>query len=465
MPYLVSQIYDIVNDSVKDALGKNATLTEIDTSDIVSLGKLIEEYDAYEGFYNSLVNRIVKTVYFVRAYKGRERNVLRDEHEYGAFIQKVYYKLPEATENAEWNIPQVISEATVYGQASPYDVEGTISVTAKIFGGQGTWSIEFIRPVSQLKTAFLDESGMMTFIDGIYLEAQNSMELEIERLVALAVNTSIASSLDGGKVRNLLAEYNEAHSDDTLTVKQALESADFLKYASMEIGRTIENMETMSTVFNKNGYETFTNRENLVVEMLTQFAKATDMYLQADTFHNELTSLPNYEKIPFWQGSGKNFEFDVCSAIKISNDDLENDIEQSGIICFLHDTENVAAYFGEMRTWEMLNPRSNVMIHGKTARKGYGVDDNANAIVFYMGVAGTVEVPTGDHFTATLNTTSVYRGNAIVLTLDVDEGYTATVKVGDETITEGEDGTYTYVPTSDESIEFTVTTASSNKKK
>lgn len=387
MAYLVNQISNIVNDAVKDALGKNASAAQLDASDIVSLGKAIANYEAYEGFYKSLVNRIAQTVYFVRTYEGKTRSVLRDEHEYGAFVQKVYYEMPDAVDNATWDIPDATG---AYKQVSPYDVEGSIAVTSLIFGGKGTWSIEVLRPVEQIKSAFLSPSDMSAFIDGIYLTIENAYKVEEERLVALAVNTAMADSLEGGVSRNLLAEYNANHTEATLTVAQALESADFLKYASMEINRVIDNMEVMSTAYNKAGYSTFTSKENLVVEMLAQFASASDMYLQADTFHNELTQLPNFEKIPFWQASGKKFAFADCSTINVKHDDLvtetnpTGEINQSGIICFVHDIENVACYFGNRRTWEMFNPRSEVMIHGEKAEKGYAVDEHANSVVFYM---------------------------------------------------------------------------------
>lgn len=385
---LVTQIPNIVNDAVKDALGKSNSITKLDTSDIVSMGKAIANAEAYEGFYKSLVNRIVKTVYFVRTYDSKQRSVLRDEHEYGAFVQKVYYKLPNAVDNPTWEIPD--SQGT-YGQASPFDIEGTVEISSLIFGGKGTWSIEIIRPVEQIKSAFLNPSAMSAFIDGIYLTVENAFKLEEERLIALAVNTAMASAIKGGNKRNLLDEYNVAHNT-SLTPSQAIETADFLKYASMEINRTIDNMGKMSAVFNKAGYETFTSKDNMVVEMLSQFASASDMYLQADTFHNTLTALPNYETVPFWQNSGKSFAFADTSKISIKHTDLADEseeeddgsVEQGGIICFVHDVENVACYFGNRRTWEMFNPRSEVMIHGEKAEKGFSVDDHANAVVFYM---------------------------------------------------------------------------------
>lgn len=397
MAYLVTQIKDIVNDAVEDALGKSANVQELDSSDIVSLGKAISEYDAYEGFFGALANRIVRTIYFIRTYEGSRRNILRDEHEYGAFVQKVYYEMPVAVDNPTWNIPTALG---AYTQASPYDVNATIAVSSLIFGGKGTWSIEIVRPLEQIKSAFLDNASMMNFIDGIYLAVENAFKLQEDTLVSLAANTAMAAAIKGGKSRNLLAEYNTNHAGATLTVAQALESADFLKYASKEINRTIKNMGKMSTVYNVDGYTTFTPKDRMVVEILAEFASASDMYLQADTFHDELVKLPNYEEVPYWQGSGSAFEFDDCSSIDVTNDvfideDVVGDtgeVEQSGIICFLHDIENVAAYFGRRRSWELPNPRSEVMIHGEKAEKGFAVDTHANGIVFYMAVeAGNAE--------------------------------------------------------------------------
>lgn len=385
---LISQISNIVNDAVKDALGTSTGITALDSSNIVALGKKITDMDAYEPFFKSLANRIAKTVYFVRSYSGSDRHILRDEHDYGAFVQKVYYKMPEAVDNATYNFS---GDGDKFQQVSPYDVETSVEVSAMVFGGQGTWSVEIIRPVEQIKSAFNSPSAMASFIDGIYVTVDNAYELEMERIVALADNTAMASAIAGGQGRNLLAEYNKAHTT-TLTPAQALENADFLKYASMEINRVVDNMSKMSTVFNAKKYETFTPKNRLVMEMLSQFASASDMYLQADTFHNELVKLPNFEKVPYWQRPDKDFSFSACSAISVKNTQLANTgsigedgaFAQSGIIAFVHDEENVAAYFGERHSWEIFNPRSDIMVHGEKARKGFAVDGHANAVVFYI---------------------------------------------------------------------------------
>lgn len=386
---MIEQIKNLVNDAFKDAIGTNTTLSELDTTNIVSLGAAMAEYDLYEPFFTSLVNRIARTVYFVRRYRGSDRHILRDEHEYGAFIQKVYYTMPDAVDNPSFDFG---GTGGAFRQNSPYDVNATIGVSALIYGGQGTWSIEIIRPIEQIKTAFVSPAEMASFIDGIYVTVDNAFEGELEAIVNTAANTGMANAYANGQARNLLAEYNANHVGNELTVAKALESADFLKYASMQISMTIGFMKKMSTRFNAAGYATFTPDDKLVVEMLNQFAAASDMYLQADTFHDELVKLPNFERVAFWQGSGANFAFADTSHIKITNEGItgtENgvqggEVDVSGIIAYVHDIENVAAYFGNRSSWELYNPRSEVMIHGEKARKGFAVDSHANGVIFYI---------------------------------------------------------------------------------
>ena len=391
--YIIKQKYAVVNDAIADALGKNASISTLNTTDLVSLGKSLANMNLLEGWYAAMANRIVKTVYFVRVYGQRQRSVLRDEHEYGAFVQKVYYKAPDFTANPEYGIPQApVSPATeyTYNQSSPYDVSAVVEVSASVFGGQGTLALEFVRPVDQIRTAFISEAEMIRFIDGLYVAADQRIKLAEEELTDLAVNTAIAYDVDNNKVRNLLTEFNALLPEDAdpLTAAQAVRDADFLRYACMEIGQTIDYMGEMSTIFNVEGYETFTDRENMVVEVLSYFARSMEVFLQADTFHDSLVSLPRYESVPRWQRLKNSVaqDFESLSSIKIQNSAINsgNALTVKGIVAFVHDIEHVAAYFGHRRTWEKYNERDDVYIHGDTMRKGYAVDGHANGVVFIV---------------------------------------------------------------------------------
>lgn len=393
MAYNVKQIKTLLNDVIEDMTAQSAAIQTVDTSNLVSLGKAVSDLNLYDGFFGSLVNRLAKTVYFVRVYDGADnRSILRDEHEYGAFIQKVYYTAPAFVDNPEYKIPSYTGGGAIdeYNQSSPYDVDTTVTVNAMVYGAQGTFALEIVRPVDQIRSAFLSESEMMRFIDGIYVAIENEIKLAEEGLVNAAVSTAIAADINGGKVRNLLTEYNAIAATPITDEKVALADTDFLKYASREIRNTIKYMRKMSTAYNVNGYKTFTDEP--IVEVLTDFASAMSTYLEADTFHKELVELPRYTEVPWWQFSGQNNgDFDDVSMISVINEAFvvavtnpTGEIEDSGIIAFVHDIEHVAAYFGHRRSWEMYNQRDDVYVHGETARKGYAVDLNANGVVFQV---------------------------------------------------------------------------------
>lgn len=391
MAYLVKQISSIMNDIVEDLTGQSAAIQDIDTSNIVSLGKAISDLNLYEGFFGSLVNRLAKTVYFVRVYDGsRNRRILRDEHEFGAFIQKVYFTAPEFEDNTEYKLPDAVTGK--YTQHSPYDVETTVTVSAKIFSAQGTFALNIVRPVDQIRSAFLSDAEMMRFIDGIYVTIENQIKLAEEGLVSSAIATAMAMDINGGNVRNLLTEYNTLYPASAITSEAvAMTDPDFLKYASKEINQTIKYMRDMSTAFNIGGYMTFTDEERLCVEVLSDAAASFDSFLNADTFHDSLVGLKGYDEINKWQFTGQaGGSFANNSKIDIIHDDFKTELNPTGeitadgIIAFVHDIEHVAAYFGHRRSWEKYNEIDDVYIHGESMRKGYAVDPNANGIVFIV---------------------------------------------------------------------------------
>ena len=398
---IIKQIASIVNDAVTDALGTDS-LKDISTTDFVSMGKAIDAANAYENFYGSLVNRLTGTIFAVREYNPTTRGILRDEDAFGAFKQKVHYNIATAVANPAHQIPTVNREtgARTYTQSSPYDVNTTLEIKALVFGGQGTWSIEVIRPIDQIRTAFVNAAEMAAFIDGLYVYIENSIKLELEAIERAAANTGIARALKKGHSRNLLAEYNASvPAGDVLTVDTCLTNTDFLKFASKAINDTLGYMESMSTLFNEGAMPKFTPRDRAVVEMLHSFVSASEMYLQADTFHNDLVSLPLFNDVKFWQTAGSSFAFDDVSKISVQHDDFivdptdESDtglVTQDGIICFIHDIDAIAAFFGYRRTWEEMNNRDDVVIHGEQARKGYAVDPNENMVVFYISDASPV---------------------------------------------------------------------------
>ena len=60
------------------------------------------------------------------------------------------------------------------------------------------------------------------------------------------------------------------------------------------------------------------------------------------------------------------------------------EVSQTGVIAFLRDEDAIKAYFGELYTWEVADPRQRRTIHGEQAETGYAVDPHMNMWVFYI---------------------------------------------------------------------------------
>lgn len=387
----VTQIYQLVNDAVSDFLGTTAVRAK-DTSSFVDLGRTLAQihsatnpYDGYDSFYGALAARIAKTEIMVRLYEGSGRGVIADYIDFGAFVQRVYTDIPDAVENPVWSLSNGQNPPTITPH-SPYDVDTVVNISAMIFGKRGTWSIEILKSYKQIKEAFLSESAMMAFIDATDLSIANSLAMEKESLENLAVATSIANCLKNGKATNLLAAYNTGAATP-LTVANCMRSLDFLAFANKTIDNFRGYIKKPSRKYNTAGYVTFTPTDKAKLEVLTEFASASKFYLESNTYHDELVNMEGYSEVPYWQSPGTSGAFDFAEASKIiiENDGVDADpVTGTGIIAFLRDEEQVKAYFGEVESWSLPNPRDRSTIHGEQAETGYAVDPHLNAWVFYI---------------------------------------------------------------------------------
>ena len=379
----VNQIYALVNDAAAEALGEQ-NISVKDTAGLVSLGDVVLSSDENkEQFYKALTDRIGRTVIAARAYSAVKRSVKRDEMDWGLVYQKISYRKREAVSNPSWN---------ANAQADPFDVDIQTEAVQKLFAVISTYSYEDSIPDGQLFTAFTNAGAMGAFISGIYTNMRNYMELAEADLANLAVDTLIAGVLIKGTAaqkRNILAEYDQKFNKQ-LTTDTCLADPDFLKYATREILTTKDNMSTLSEIFNAEGFQRFTPEDKCVVEVLGQFASASDTYLQADTYHNELVKLPNYEKVVYWQAPGTSFAFGDVSKIHIENEHLavtgnsDGECEQSGILALVRDYDAAASVIMRRRSASIYNPRAERFNIFEKADQGYAVDLSENAVVFYI---------------------------------------------------------------------------------
>ena len=374
-----NQIYTMVNDATAQMYGSEA-LTVKDTSSLVSLGEKILSSDTdKEVFFKTLVDRIARTIVAIREFETKERSVKRDAVNWGLFVQKISYKKKTAVENPSYDFTT---------QANPFDVKPSTEIIQKIFGENiGVWSYEDVIPYDQMFTAFNSAAEMGAVIAGIYTNINNEYTMAKAALENLAVDTLIAGVIKKGKAtqkRNVLAEFNTANGT-SLTAPQALKNADFIKYVNREIYTTIGFMQEANELYNLENIIRQTPKDKLVVEILGMYASASAVYLEADTYHNELVKLPRYEEVNYWQGMGTEASFEDVSTIKIKNTGIDaEEISQSGIIACIHDYDAVASFVDKPETGSIPNPRQRCLNVFYQAARNYGVDLSEKCVVFYM---------------------------------------------------------------------------------
>ena len=374
----VTQVYGLINSVAKQAFGENAIVVA-DTSGLVALGDYVLSSDSSTDlFTHSLVDRIGKTIFSVRRYGGKKDGMVREPFEYGCIVQKIYVDLPEAKQNNAWRIGDESYKPEFAPVIKP-------TVRQKLFNKMSTWEIDVTIPDFMLKTAFRDATSMGVFVDAIFTTMENMMVVALENNANITRASFIARKLNANKkcgAINLLSEYNKITSAG-LTVDGALRNSEFLKWSAMQINLWVSRLPKMSTLFNDEGYRRHTPKENIVLDVLQDYASATSTFLESDTYHNNLVSLPRYESVPYWQGSGTDFAFASTSAINIQLDESTT-VNKSGIIAVAYDYNAMGVTLTDRRASSQRNDKDEYTDYFNKATFGYFNDMSENGIVFYI---------------------------------------------------------------------------------
>ena len=373
----VTQIKDLVNNSLKELNGSSILLKE-DLSNVVDVGTEIFDTDNVENFVKKLIDRVGSTVFNTRIYQGSAPSVLMSSWEFGSVLEKVDSELPEVEENDSWQLEN--------GKDYSPNIFYQPKVSAKFFNSKVTFDIPISFTRMQVKSAFNSASELNGFLSMLMNSVQNAMTVHIDGLIMKTINNMTATVLNGKKglqVVNLLDGYN-ANSTTKLTAQNALQNADFIKYANLIINTYRDRISKLSTLFNQGQKSKFTPLANQHLVVLSDLASASKVYLESDTYHDDNVKINNYDTVPYWQGSGTTYSFDDVSSIDVAIKDgkATKEIKASGILGVLFDTNAVGVTCQNQRVTTNYNPRAEFYTNFTKFDAGYYNDLNENFIVF-----------------------------------------------------------------------------------
>lgn len=394
----VKQIYTLINSVLGEVLGKTDIVTE-DLTGIVDLGKEVFNQNAVDNYVKSLVNHIGKVIFVNRPYAGKVPSVLMDAWEFGSVLEKISADVPEAEENDTWDLTD--------GQTYSQDVFHKPTVTAKFFNSKVTFEVPVSITERQVKESFSNAAQLNGFISMIYAAVEKSMTIKADALIMRTINNMIAetvladaqafgataagdmagadlASASTARCVNLLKLYNDKTGASTkLTAAKAITDPDFIRFASYVMGTYADRLQSISTVFNVGGKERFTPKDMLHVVLLSDFANAAQTYLYSDTFNRGDVLLPQAETVPFWQGSGQNYEFASTGNINIKESGGKA-VEISGVLGVMFDRDALGVCNLDRRVTTNYNAKAEFFNNYYKFDAGYFNDTNENFVVFFI---------------------------------------------------------------------------------
>lgn len=394
----VKQIYTLINSVSGEVLGRTDIVAE-DLTGIVDLGTEVFNQNAVDNYVKSLVNHIGKVIFVNRPYAGKVPSVLMDAWEFGSVLEKISADVPEAEENDTWNLTD--------GQSYDQDVFHKPTVTAKFFNSKVTFEVPVSITERQVKESFSNAAQLNGFISMIYAAVEKSMTIKADALIMRTINNMIAetvladaqafgapaagdmagadlASASTARCVNLLKLYNDKTGASTkLTAAKAITDPDFIRFASYVMGTYADRLQSISTVFNVGGKERFTPKDMLHVVLLSDFAKAAQTYLYSDTFNRGDVLLPQAETVPFWQGSGQNYEFASTGNINIKESGGKA-VEISGVLGVMFDRDALGVCNLDRRVTTNYNAKAEFFNNYYKFDAGYFNDTNENFVVFFI---------------------------------------------------------------------------------
>ena len=389
----VKQIYTILNDIMDEVTGqalpiKNDQGEEVrqefivqeDLSNIVDMGTKIFSNGWKDNYVKAMINRIGKEVFVDRTYEGYAPDVRRDSGEYGSIMSKSRCKIFEAKANPSWSLEK--GQTVNQFEFCPPDV------TQKFYNHKEAWQIDCSFTEVQLKESFTSAAAMNRFISMIENRINTSMTIYIDSLIMRTINNFMAEKIKlVNGVVDVLTPFNALRATP-LTPDQAANDKDFLRYVAFKVKQYVERFRAPSVKFNDNGDDpnvTFTPKEYARLVMHSDISTGMEVFLQSDTYHDDLVKLGTYDTVPFWQSQGVNYDLAETSRIDVKASSDGTAVDRNYIIGLLFDYDALGILNDNRRTTSAYNANGEYWTNFYKVDTSYFNDLAENGIIFVMG--------------------------------------------------------------------------------
>ena len=381
-----NQIYSIVNEAYKQALGTDAIDT-IDLQDFVDTGSAYSAISANKDqFTSALINISAKNWFSDKSYRSQYSDPFFEEsREMGAIIQFISATVPEVKESHSWKtFTSGVSTLGAYTLYMPL-------VETKYYGKTVSWELPIAITDEQWDDAFRTTEALSEFVSYIMMMVDNAIVCHIEDMNALNRNNFLAEKIEaqndgvaGVHAINLIALYNSERGKSISTVEEFLADGDALRFASATIDEYSTYFSKMSTLFNTAGKPRFTPDDRKVIQIVKKFAKAISEVALSGTFNAQYVELPNYTELPSWQGFGATASWDDVTSIDVEISSDGTAVKKSGIVACIVDKWAIMHTIRKHRTAVTRFDPEAISQYYFQFRDSYMNDLTMNGLIFYL---------------------------------------------------------------------------------
>lgn len=400
-----------------------------DLANIVAIGTAVYKYEWQDNFVKSMIDRIGRMVFVNRRTRGFAPDLQRNAWEYGSVMSKSRTKRFEAKENPSWKLQK--------GQVVEQFVFEPPTVRNKYYNIKIAWQIDCSFAEIQVREAFTSPGEMGRFFAMIESAIQQALDDQMDSLTMRAIMGFIGEKIDRGSgVIDVLTPFNTITSS-SFTLENMTYSEDWCRYAAYQILISKQRIKARTSIYNANdeaGYDTATPGEYLRFVLHSDIGEALNVYLNAQTYHNDFSDVGSYDVVPMWQTAGTEWQRDATTRINIdlpSNVDREvanyKYIDRLGIIGVMFDTDAIVINNENQRVTSAYNANGEYYTNYYKIDTNVLIDLDENGIVFVAGtgtvpgvtVTGTATAAVGS--TSTLSATTVPASQTVTWSSDDEE--------------------------------------------
>lgn len=326
------QIYTLVNEVDAEAYGSNA-ITVVDTSSLISLGnQVLSSSTNTEAFLNVLAQRIGRTIIRFRDYRNKLGDMVLNDFEYGAILQKIKVRMPQAEEDEMYDL--------INGQSIDHYKVAKPDASQKLFVTRTPYQFHITIQRETLKEAFLSETAMGSFIGVVFGEVRNAIECSLENLSRVTLATAIAECAGTTRMIDLVSIYNGLYTPSpALDQDSAPQDPAFMRWAIATINTYIDCMQDMSVLYNDGSVETFTPKSDMRVKILSSFNRKLQTVVEYAAFHDQFVRPDiDFTTINYWQSAQD------PASVSITRPSDSDSVSRGNVIALIHDRDAMGVY-------------------------------------------------------------------------------------------------------------------------